>query len=91
MDNTPNPEVLDALVVNSYLADYPSNPFIRTSGGATAQMTNLFLFRPVITGTPPNPGDFNTLDWNKLTTGGSTGPLREEYNDLMRGHFPISH
>jgi prepilin-type N-terminal cleavage/methylation domain-containing protein len=85
-DDTPNPEVLDALVTNSYLSDYPANPFLRTSGGGTCQMTNLFLFRPVIGGTPPNPGDTNTLDWNKLTTTNTEG-LRARYDDLMRGHF----
>lgn len=85
-DDTPNPDVLDALVTNNYLSDYPANPFLRTSGGATCQMTNLFLFRPVIGGSPPTPGDPNTLDWDKLTTN-TTEPLRAAYDDLMRGHF----
>ena len=85
-DDTPNPQVLDALVVNGYIDDYPANPFLRAAGGAKCQMTNLFLFNPVIGGTPPNPGDTTTLDWDKLTTA-STDGLREGYDDLMRGHF----
>jgi prepilin-type N-terminal cleavage/methylation domain-containing protein len=85
-DGTPNPDVLDALVTNSYLDDYPSNPFIRVTGSAKAQMTNLFLFRPVIGQGPPDPADPSTLDWDKLTTPTTEG-LRHEYDTLMRGHF----
>jgi prepilin-type N-terminal cleavage/methylation domain-containing protein len=87
-DGTPNPDVLDALVTNSYIDDYPSNPFIRTTGAARAQMTNLFLFRPVIGGSPPDPADPTTLSWDKLLD--STDPeqtVRHHYDDRMRGHF----
>jgi prepilin-type N-terminal cleavage/methylation domain-containing protein len=83
---TPNPDVLDDLIINKYLSEYPPNPFIRTGGGARAQMTNLFLFRPQIGSGPPDPAVPSSLDWNKLTTA-TTGNSRVEYDDLMRGHF----
>nr|MDQ3023000.1 type II secretion system GspH family protein [bacterium] len=85
-DGTPNPDVLDELTVGSYLSEYPPNPFIRTGGGARSQMTNLFLFRPIIGSGPPDPANATSLDWNKLTTP-TTDSARVEYDSLQRGHF----
>jgi len=87
---TPNPDVLDALVTNNYLTDYPANPFIKatTGGGGKSQMTNLFLFRPSIAGGVPSVADTTSLNWDKLLD--RTDPdqtVRHHYDDLMRGHF----
>jgi prepilin-type N-terminal cleavage/methylation domain-containing protein len=85
-----NPDVTDALVEAGYLTDYPANPFLRTSSGTKAQMSNLFLFNPGLsTSTAANvfPIDTNrqTLDWNRYT--GQNESMRVMYDDFGRGHF----
>lgn len=94
-DNTPNPQVLDSLVVNGYLTDYPANPFIRASDAGKAQMSNLFLFNPVLGDSVPTLGRYDTLDWDRYTniiTGDDAGDpgittMRKDYMDRARGHF----
>jgi prepilin-type N-terminal cleavage/methylation domain-containing protein len=85
-DGTPNPTTLDALVTNNYLTDYPANPFIRASGSAKSQMSNLLLFNPILGVSTPDPTNPNTMDWNRYTNN-DTGSMRQEYSDLARGHF----
>ena len=46
-DGSPNPNQLDALVLEGYITEYPPNPFLATSGGIKSQMSNLFLFNPI--------------------------------------------
>ena len=98
-DRTPNPNVVDALVADGYLTQYPANPFIQTTGSARAQMSNLFLFNPVLGDTTPLP-DLNhryTLDWNRYTDDTTADSTRSDYVDISRGHFsyiplnPINH
>ncbi len=86
-DNTPNPAVLDALIVSGELTDYPSNPFVRTNGGLKAQMSNLFLFTPTgVNGdTIPDLSDPNTINWNRYLPAGQS--MRSNYADYGRGHF----
>ncbi len=87
-DGTPNPGVLDALVVNGYLTDYPPNPFISAGSGAKSQMGNLFLFRPIIgTDGIPNPANNNTLDFDRYSPNGIGQTLRQTYLDYGRGFF----
>lgn len=89
-DDTPNPHVLDALVVNGYLTDYPANPFIRASGKAKSQMSNIFLFNPIAGGNGvPNPGFASTLAWNRYTNQNWQGyeTMRRAYTDVGRGMF----
>ena len=86
-DETPNPSVLDALIVSGELTDYPANPFVRTNGGLKAQMSNLFLFSPqgVNGDTQPDVSDPNTINWNRYL--GSSQSMRANYADYGRGHF----
>jgi hypothetical protein len=84
VDGTPNVNALDKLVVDNYITDYPSNPFMRGSSGVKAQMSNLFFMSADL-----NAGsDPMLLDWN-----GYTHPIHPEettrrmYNDRARGHF----
>lgn len=84
-DGTPDPTVLDSLVTNSYLTDYPANPFLRTTGGVKAQMGNLFLFQPILGTSVPVSTNPDSLDWNRYTTAGQS--MRVEYDDVGRGHF----
>ncbi|MCC7477457.1 type II secretion system protein [bacterium] len=84
-DGTPNPQSLDSLVVGGYLEDYPSNPFLRASDGKKAQMSNLFLFNPILGTSAPDPALPDTLDWNRYTGVGES--MRTEYLDVGRGHF----
>lgn len=94
-DSTPDPNVLDSLVVNGYLSDYPANPFLRATDAGKAQMSNLFLFNPILGDTVPVFGRYDTLDWNRYTSiiagdnasdpGVST--MRKNYLDFGRGHF----
>jgi prepilin-type N-terminal cleavage/methylation domain-containing protein len=83
-DDTPNPEILDELVVSGYLTDYPANPFLATTGSSKAQMSNLFLFDPIEGDTAPDPTRPDTLNWNRYTI---TQSMREQYMDFGRGHF----
>ena len=85
VDGTPNPQALDSLVVAGYLDDYPSNPFLRATDGKKAQMSNLFLFNPILGTTTPTPADTNSLDFNRYTKNGDT--MRQDYLDVGRGHF----
>lgn len=84
-DGTPNPQVLDSLVVGGYLPDYPANPFLRATGGTKAQMGNLFLFNPILGTTVPTPTNSDSLDWNRYTAPGEH--MRVLYDDAGRGHF----
>lgn len=94
-DGTPNPKVLDALVVGGYLTDYPANPFLRATEVGKAQMSNLFLFNPILGDTTPVLGRYDTLDWNRYTniTPGDDArdpaieTMRKAYMDFGRGHF----
>jgi prepilin-type N-terminal cleavage/methylation domain-containing protein len=85
LDGTPDPTVLDGLVVKGFMTDYPSNPFIRTTGKLKAQMANLFLFQPSLGNTVPVPSDSSTLDWNRYTADNES--MRVAYDDVGRGHF----
>lgn len=85
---TPSPARVDQLVVNGYLADYPANPFLKATGSAKSQMSNLFLFLPRPGENYPRYGaNPTTLDWNRYTNGGDIGPMRQEYKDYGAGHF----
>ncbi|GEM_PF-1360751 len=94
-DGTPNPNVLDALVVEGYLPDYPANPFLKTTDAGKAQMGNLFLFDPILGDTTPVVGRYDTLDWNRYTnvipsddaSSASITTMRKTYLDFGRGHF----
>jgi prepilin-type N-terminal cleavage/methylation domain-containing protein len=88
-DQTPNPQVLDGLIVGGYLTDYPPNPFLATAGGVKAQMSNLFLFNPTLggTGTTPIASDRSTLDWNRYTPNSMGSTMRRSYTDFGRGFF----
>ena len=85
---TPDPGRWDQLIINGYLEEYPANPFLKATGGAKSQMSNLMLFLP-------RPGDDYprygaspaTLDWNRYTNSGNIGPMRAEYKDYGAGHF----
>jgi prepilin-type N-terminal cleavage/methylation domain-containing protein len=84
----PNPQVLDALTANGYLTDYPRNPFIAATGGARAQMSNIFLFNPIPGADGvPNPGNAATLDWNCYTPNETGTTMRRTYQDYGRGFF----
>jgi len=83
-DGTPNPNQLDALVLEGFLTSYPPNPFLATSGGLKAQMSNLFLFNPILGTSTPTPANPDTLDWNRYTR---TDSMRQSYVDYGRGHF----
>lgn len=87
VDNTPNPAVLDSLIVSGELTDYPSNPFVRTNGGLKAQMSNLFLFTPQgLNGdTQPDLSEPTTINWNRYLPAGQS--MRSNYADYGRGHF----
>ena len=87
VDSTPNPSVLDPLVVKGYLPDYPANPFVRTNGGLKAQMSNLFLFTPLgLNGdTLPDQSNPDTVNWNRYLP--DTQSMRSNYDDYGRGHF----
>lgn len=85
-----NPSVVDALVERQYIEDYPANPFLRSSSGVKAQMSNLFLFNPGLTTSAggesfPQPADPLTLDWNRYTGAGES--MRSNYTDFGAGHF----
>jgi prepilin-type N-terminal cleavage/methylation domain-containing protein len=84
-DGTPDPQVLDSLAVGDYLEDYPANPFLRASDGVKSQMSNLFLFNPILGTSPPSPGNPDTLDWDRYTAPGES--MRSDYLDVGRGHF----
>lgn len=94
-DGTPDPTVLDSLVVNGYLTDYPANPFLRATDAGKAQMSNLFLFNPILGDTTPAYGRYDTLDWNRYTNitmaDSAADPgittMRKAYPDFGRGHF----
>lgn len=85
---TPDPARWDQLKINGYVEEYPANPFLKATGGAKSQMSNLFLFLP-------RPGDNYpryganpvTLDWNRYTNSGNIGTMRQEYKDYGAGHF----
>jgi prepilin-type N-terminal cleavage/methylation domain-containing protein len=81
-DGTPDVQILDALVANGYITDYPSNPFLRASDGVKAQMGNLFLFNPILGQSTPTPTNPDSLDFNRYTQS-----MRQDYSDLGRGHF----
>ena len=88
----PNVEVIDALVTEGYLTDYPANPFLRATGGTKSQMGNLFLFNPLLGDTTPIPSRQDTLDWNRYTLDTRYGSaydesMRKNYLDFARGHF----
>jgi prepilin-type N-terminal cleavage/methylation domain-containing protein len=84
-DGTPDPQVLDSLAVGDYLEDYPANPFLRVSDGKKSQMSNLFLFNPILGVSPPLPSNPDSLDWNRYTLAGES--MRSKYLDVGRGHF----
>lgn len=87
-DGSPNPQQLDALVVQGYLTDYPPNPFLKTGGGLKAQMTNLFLFNPIMGDVTPVLDRPDTLDFNRYTDASiAEGSMRANYVDWGRGHF----
>jgi hypothetical protein len=94
-DGTPNPKVLDALVVNGYLMDYPANPFLRATEIGKSQMSNLFLFNPILGDTTPILGRYDTLNWNRYTnitpaddaSSPSIRTMRKSFMDFGRGHF----
>jgi prepilin-type N-terminal cleavage/methylation domain-containing protein len=86
----PNPEVIDSLVAGGYLQDYPANAFLRASGGAKSQMSNLFLFNPKLSTAQggaafPTDTDRSTVDWDRYTDAGQS--MRSNYGDLAAGHF----
>ena len=86
----PNPDVIDSLVAGGYLKDYPANPFLRASGSAKAQMSNLFLFNPKLSTSQGgaafiSDADPSTLDWDRYTGQGES--MRVKYEDFGRGHF----
>jgi prepilin-type N-terminal cleavage/methylation domain-containing protein len=85
MDGTPDVNKLDALVVNGYMTDYPANPFLRAADGVKAQMSNLFLFNPLLGVQTPAPANRLTLDFNRYTD--DTSSMRQDYADVGRGHF----
>ncbi len=88
LDGTPNPQQLDALVVEGYITDYPANPFIKAGGGLKAQMSNLFLFNPIMGDTTPVPGRLDTMDFNRYTDNATPDDtMRSQYVDYGRGHF----
>lgn len=94
-DNTPNPDVLDSLIAEGYLTDYPPNPFLRVTDAGKAQMSNLFLFNPILGDTAPVLGRYDTLDWNRYTnvtpgdnaSAADVTTTRKTYKDRARGHF----
>ncbi|MBN2081883.1 type II secretion system protein [bacterium] len=94
-DGTPNPQSLDSLVVEGFLTDYPPNPFLKATDGNKAQMSNLFLFNPILGDTTPIMGRYDTLNWNRYTNvqSGSDArnpgvtTMRKTYMDFGRGHF----
>jgi prepilin-type N-terminal cleavage/methylation domain-containing protein len=92
-DGTPNPQVLDSLVVGGYLTDYPANPFISAGGAAKSQMSNIFLFNPIqgASGTTPMPANSASLDWDRYSPASAPLPtaasMRQQYLDFGRGMF----
>lgn len=95
VDDTPNPQVIDAIVAEGYLTNYPANPFLRATDSGKAQMGNLFLFNPILGDIPPTVGRYDTLDWNRYTnivngddaSGANITTMRKTYSDFGRGHF----
>jgi prepilin-type N-terminal cleavage/methylation domain-containing protein len=89
-DGTPNVNVQDSLVAGGFLTDYPANPFLRATGGARSQMSNLFLFNPVLGTSTPDPANPDTLDWNRYTSTAANYPyptMRSSYQDYGQGFF----
>jgi hypothetical protein len=87
-DGSANPDQIDSLVVSGYLDDYPANPFLRVTDGNKAQMSNLFLFDPIIGDSTPLPGRPDTLDFNRYTDNtNNADTMRINYVDFGRGHF----
>jgi type II secretory pathway pseudopilin PulG len=85
---TPDPSRVDELVVGGYVTDYPANPFLKATGSAKSQMSNLFFFLPRPGQDYPRFGaNPVTLDWDRYTNAAGIGPMRAEYKDYGAGHF----